>query len=128
MAEHVRSRSAVWSWGVCLLFQFLLFLPQAPAWAAVLALEDGPNRVTFETAALLARPDVTEVEIPADVAYHGPRRYRAVPLAALLSALPAPPGSTLETAALDGFAAQIPLALAMQTEPGVARAWLAIAG
>ena len=60
MAEHVRSRSSVWSWGVCLLFQVLLFLPQGPAWAAVLALEDGPHRVTFETAALLARPDVTE--------------------------------------------------------------------
>jgi hypothetical protein len=68
-------------------------------------MEDGPNRVTFETATLLARPDAAEIEIPADVAYHGPQRYRTVPLAALLSALPAPPGSTLETAALDGFAA-----------------------
>src|SRR3954467_12373192 len=114
MAEHVRSRSSVWSWGVCLLFQVLLFLPQGPAWAAVLALEDGPNRVTFEAAALLARPDVTEVEIPADGAYHGPPPYPPGPLAALLSALPAPLGSTLETAALDEFAAQIPLALAMQ--------------
>src|SRR4051812_26153996 len=36
------------------------------------------------------------------------------------------PHSTLETAALDGFAAQIPLALATQTEPSTARAWLAI--
>jgi mono/diheme cytochrome c family protein len=126
MAEHVRSRSAVWSWGVCLLFQVLLFLPQGPAWAAVLALEDGPNRVTFETAALLARPDAVEIEIPSDVAYHGPQRYRAVPLAAVLSALPAPLGSALEAIALDGFAAQIPLALATQTDPRLARAWLAI--
>jgi mono/diheme cytochrome c family protein len=111
---------------VCLLFQVLLFLHQAPAWAAVLTLEDGPHWVTFETDALLARPDVAEIAIPADVAYRGPRRYRAVPLAAVLSALPAPPDSTLETAALDGFAAQIPLALATQTQPGVAQAWLAI--
>src|SRR3954453_14225915 len=29
------------------------------------------------------------------MSHHGPRRYRAVPLAAVLSALPAPPDSTL---------------------------------
>src|SRR5215212_7695316 len=115
MPMTTRSRSAVWSWGVCLLFQVLLFLHQAPAWAAVLALEDGPHRVTFETAALLARSDAAEIAIPADVAYHGPRPYHAVPLAVVLSALLAPPGSTLEAIALDRFAAQIPLALATQT-------------
>src|SRR3954470_8842497 len=38
----------------------------APAWAATLTLEDGQNRLTFDSAALLARPDATEVEISAD--------------------------------------------------------------
>jgi mono/diheme cytochrome c family protein len=66
------------------------------------------------------------IEVPADNSYGGARRYRAVPLAAVLSALPSPPGSELEAAATDGFAAQIPLALALQAQPGAARAWLAI--
>jgi mono/diheme cytochrome c family protein len=104
----------------------LLSMFNAPAWAATLTLEDGQNRLTFDSASLLARPDAIEVEIPADNGYGHPRRYRAVPLAAVLSALPPPPGSELEAAATDGFAAQIPLALAMQAEPGTARAWLAI--
>ena len=97
--------------------------------AATLTLEDGPNRVAFDTQALLARPDAAEVEVPADVSYRGgPRRYRAVPLAALLTALPAPPppGGALEAVATDGFVAQIPLALATQTAAGAARAWVAV--
>src|SRR4051812_22230042 len=104
----------------------LLLMFYAPAWAATLTLEGGQSRLTFDSAALLARPDATEVEISANDVYGHPRRYRAVPLAAVLSALPPPPGSELEAAATDGFAAQIPLALAMQAEPGSARAWLAI--
>lgn len=100
------------------------------ALAATLTLGDGPDRIAFDTESLLARPDAAEVEIPADVGYGGaPRRYRAVPLAALLAGLPGgprPPGGALEGAATDGFVAQIPLALAMQTGPGGARAWLAV--
>ncbi len=97
--------------------------------AATLTLEDGPNRVALDTEALLARPDAAVVEVPADVGYRGaPRRYRAVPLAALLTALPAPPppGGALEAVATDGFVAQIPLALATQAAPGAARAWVAV--
>jgi mono/diheme cytochrome c family protein len=123
---HAHSRFAVQGWVTGFLCQVLLLLHQAPAWAATLTLEDGPNRITYETAALLARSDATEIEIPADVAYKLPRRYRAVPLAAVLSVLPAQPGSALEAVATDGFAAQIPLALATQAQPSVARAWLAI--
>jgi mono/diheme cytochrome c family protein len=111
---------------------FLLSLP--PGWggalAATLTLGDGPDRIALDTAALLARPDAAEIEIPADVGYGGaPRRYRAVPLSALLAALPGgppPPGGVLEAAATDGFVAQIPLALATQTVPGAARAWVAV--
>ena len=112
----------------CVVAALLLFspLPAAVALGATLTLEDGRDRLTFDTAALLARPDAAEIEIPADVAYHVPRRYRAVPLAALLASLSAPPDSALEAAATDGFAAHIPLSLALGTAPGAARAWLAI--
>ena len=126
MPALVHSQSSFRGWVAGILFQMLALLLPRPTWAAALTLEDGPNRIIYETASLLARPDSLEIDIPADGAYHSPRRYRAVPLAALLSALAAPPGSELEAAATDGFAAQIPLARALQTGTGSARAWLAI--
>src|SRR5918994_1941051 len=126
MPMHARSRFAVQGWVAGILCQVLFLLHQAPAWAATLTLEEGPNRITYETAALLARSDATEIEIPADVAYQRPRRYRAVPLAAVLSVLPVPPGSALEAVAPGGLAGQIPLALATRTQSSVARAWLAV--
>lgn len=104
----------------------LWLLPSGQGRAATLTLEAGQNRVAFETAALLARGETTDIEIPADNGYGQRRRYRALPLAAVLSALPPPPGSQLEAVATDGFAAQIPLALAMEAGPDAARAWLAI--
>jgi len=105
----------------------LLLLSLMPGAAAMLTLENGRDRLSFDTAALLARADVADVEIVADIAYHGPRRYRAVPLSRLLAALPAPSHSAaLEAAAIDGFAAQIPLSLAAGTAPVGAQAWLAI--
>ncbi|MBU8538912.1 c-type cytochrome [Falsiroseomonas tokyonensis] len=97
------------------------------ATAANLTLDDGTRRVELDTAALLARPDRAEVAIERDNAYRGPMRYQAVPLSALLQDFPATdPEATLEAAATDGFAAQIPLATARATGPGAARAWLAI--
>ena len=116
----------LWIARCCLISTTLLLMPYAVASTAVLTLEDGQNRLVFETSALLARADATEIEIPVDNAYGRARRYRAVPLAALLSAFPPPPGSELEAAATDGFAAQMPLSLATETTPGTARAWLAI--
>ncbi|MBR0672644.1 cytochrome c [Roseomonas soli] len=113
--------------GVLLLV--LAVLASVAARAANLTLEDGAGRITVETAALLARPDVTEIEIPADVGYGGtPRRYRAVPLAAVVALLPgAPPaGGVIEAQATDGFAAQMPLDLVLRAASGGARAWLAI--
>ena len=104
-----------------------VWLTPSPALTATLTLEEGQNRLAFDTEALLARPDLAEIEVPADVGYHAPRHYRAVPLSALLAALPAPPpGDVLEAVANDGFVAQIPLVLALQTAAGAARAWLAV--
>src|SRR4051812_28578906 len=54
----------------------LLLTFYAPVWAATLTLEDGQSRLTFDSAALLARPDATEVEISADDVYRHSRRSR----------------------------------------------------
>jgi len=74
----------------------------------------------------LARPEVTSVEIANDVAYGKAMRFRAIPVAVLLSGLSAPADSVIETVALDGFAAQLPLDLVTNTDPANAVAWLAI--
>src|SRR5262249_12897050 len=50
----------------------------------------------------------------------------AIPLAALLADLKPPPDSVLETVALDGFAAQLPLDLVANTDASKAVAWLAV--
>jgi mono/diheme cytochrome c family protein len=98
-----------------------------PASAADLTIHDGTREIVVDTAALLARPDRAEVVIERDVAYGGGSRYQAVPLSRLLASFPGEdPGATLEAAALDGFAAQIPLAVVRGTGPNAARAWLAI--
>ena len=80
----------------------------------------------FTRDALLARPDVAGVEVPNDVAYGKPMRFRAVPLAALLAGLHLPADSVIETVALDGFAAQLPLDLVTNTDPAKPVAWLAV--
>ena len=53
-------------------------------------------------------------------------RFRAIPLAALLAPFRAPEGSVIESVALDGFAAHIPLDLVMNADPAKPVAWLAI--
>jgi mono/diheme cytochrome c family protein len=76
--------------------------------------------------ALLARSDAVTVEIPDDVAYGRPMRYRAVPLAALLPADLEPSGISLEAVATDGFAAQLPAELVLGLGDKGAAAFLAI--
>lgn len=92
--------------------------------AAELKLEFGGETRQYSTAELLARPDVRELDIPADVAYQRDMRFRAVPLAALLEGLPA--DATLQVVALDGFAAETLAAPLLNTDAERARAWLAI--
>jgi len=108
---------------VALSFIFLA-LPGALA-DPVLDVAIGGETRHFARDALLARPDVTTVEIANDVAYGKTMRFRAIPLAALLAGLNAP-DSVIETVALDGFAAQLPLDLVTNTDPAKAVAWLAI--
>ncbi len=52
--------------------------------------------------------------------------YRAVPVASLLAGLGFPPGSVIEAVAIDGFVAQIPLDLMLNTDPDKAVGWVAI--
>ena len=52
--------------------------------------------------------------------------YRAVPVASLLEGMTLPPNSVIEAIALDGFIAQLPLDLALNTDESKAVAWLAI--
>jgi mono/diheme cytochrome c family protein len=81
----------------------------------------------FTASELLARPDATELAVADDVAYRGAARYRAVPLLALLSELPADSRSdTLESRAADGFVAQIPLSLLRKASTGGAVPWIAV--
>ena len=75
---------------------------------------------------LLLRADVANVDVAGDVAYGKAMSYRAVPLAALLAGLDLPADSVIESVALDGFAAQLPLDLLTNTDPAKAVAWLAI--
>lgn len=104
----------------------LVLTVAASGWtvAADLRLQLGEQIREYSSDDLLARPDVRELEIPADVAYQRNMRFLAVPLAALLQEMPA--DATLQVVALDGFAAEILAEPLLNTDPARARAWLAI--
>lgn len=102
-------------------FWLILALIQ-PAVAAELKIQVGADAVTWTTQRLLQRSDVRTVDVPADVAFHRPMQYRAVPLNALLTGIT--DADHLQFVASDGFAAGIPAALLLH--PHGSRAWLAI--
>jgi mono/diheme cytochrome c family protein len=104
----------------------LLFMSTVASADPALDIAIGGVARHFERDALLARPDVVTVPVPNDVAYGKPMTFRAIPLAALLAEFQPPPDSVLETIALDGFAAQLPLDLVANADPAKAVAWLAI--
>jgi mono/diheme cytochrome c family protein len=105
---------------LCLL-ALCLALPW-PATAAELKIDLGHGVATYRTETLLRRPDLRTISVPADVAFHRPMHYRAVPLAALLGGLGA--DDNLQFVASDGFAAEIPAALLLNKQGS--EAWLAI--
>jgi mono/diheme cytochrome c family protein len=105
---------------------FLLLALQGASADPVLDVAIGGETRQFTRDALLMRPDVASVEIANDVAYGKAMHFRAVPLAALLSGFSLPADSVIETVALDGFAAHLPIDLATNTDPAKAIAWLAI--
>ena len=116
-----------WAWRFLIIILSCLLLGSKDASAeAVLDVVIGGNTRHFARDALLARPDVAKVEVANDIAYGKAMSYRAVPLAALLAGLDPPADSVIESVAVDGFAAQLPLDLIINTDPAKPVAWLAI--
>lgn len=105
-----------------------LVLLSAAALAAepTLQIDVGGEKRSFTRDAMLASPAAATLEVPKDSTYGGPMTYRAVPVSALLKGLNFPPDSVIEAVATDGFAAQIPLNLLLNTDAGKSMAWLAI--
>ena len=101
---------------------FLLPVRAGQAADPDLTISAGGATTHFTAAALLARPDAASIDVPHDVAYGRAMTWRAVPLAALLAALPTDPADTLEARATDGFVSQIPRALLTAG----ATAWIAV--
>jgi len=81
---------------------------------------------SFTRGELLVRPDATTIEVVRDVTYRVPMTYRAVPVASLLAGMTLPPDSVIEAVTLDGFIAQLPPDLVLNTNKSKAVAWLAI--
>ncbi|MBF7731421.1 c-type cytochrome [Pseudomonas sp. N040] len=102
-----------------LLLYLLLGLPVN---AAELKIELGDHTRIWSTAELLGLPQAQLIEIPADVGYRRPMRYRAVPLRTLLPGVGA--DQHVQAVAMDGFVAELPAAPLLQEEGSVA--WLAI--
>jgi mono/diheme cytochrome c family protein len=105
-----------------------LLLPSSVAQAAepsVTVTVGGETR-EFTRDQLLARPDATTIEVAKDITYRVPMTYRAVPVASLLAGMTLPADSVIEAVALDGFVAQLPPDLVLNTDPSKAVAWLAI--
>ncbi len=107
-----------------LLILMLTGLAAAPAVAvaAALVVTAGGATRQFTDSALLASPDAATVVVPHDPSYRAAMTYRAVPLRALLSALPPDAADTIEARASDGFVAHLPRALI----EGAAVAWVAV--
>jgi mono/diheme cytochrome c family protein len=97
---------------------------QAPSNTVVLTSGGAP--LTGNAAKLLAREDLTTLEVPDDVSYHHLARYQAVPMADLLSEAGVKVTTILQVKAADGFAAEIPLSLLTRRDPSSPRAYLAI--
>jgi mono/diheme cytochrome c family protein len=105
----------------------LLLSPSSGLANPVLDIVIGGQTRHFGRDELLHRPDVARVSVGNDVAYGKAMTYLAVPMAALLAGFNPPPvNAVIESTALDGFAAQLPLGLLTNTDSAKAVAWLAI--
>jgi mono/diheme cytochrome c family protein len=109
---------------LCLLLVLLAGLagPSAMTAPPALVVSAGGATRQFTRDELLARHDSTTLVVSNDPAYGGAVSYRAVPLRALLAALPPNAGNTIQARATDGFVAEIPCELI----DGIATAWIAV--
>ena len=104
----------------------LFLVSKASAADAVLDVVMGGQARHFSRDELLRRADVARVKIGNDIAYRKAMEYQAVPVAALLEGLNPPAHGVIEAVAVDGFAAQLPVDLLVNTDPNKPIAWLAI--
>jgi mono/diheme cytochrome c family protein len=105
----------------------LLLLPGlARADEPTLAITIGNATRSFTRRELLARSDAATIQVTRDVAYRAPMTYRAVPVASLLAGTTLPADNVIEAVALNGFVAQLPPDLLLNTDESKAVAWLAI--
>lgn len=102
------------AWLLCAVGNF------AHAAEPVLELSFSKQQQRLARADLLRHPDVRTIEVPADVAYKQPMKYRALPLLSILRDVR--DVDILQFKAEDGFVANIPTALLS----GGAQPWLAI--
>jgi len=109
---------------LCPLAVLLAGVAGGPAVAAepVVVVTAGGATRQFTSDELLAWLDVATLAVQHDGGYGRPMSYRAVPLRALLSALPPDAADTIEARATDGFVAQLPRALI----EGAAVPWVAV--
>jgi mono/diheme cytochrome c family protein len=109
---------------ICLLLVLCVSLagPAAKSAPPTLIVSAGGTARQFTRAELLARHDATTLAVTNDPAYGGTMSYRAVPLRALLAALPPDPGDTIQARATDGFVAELPRTLI----DGMATPWIAV--
>jgi hypothetical protein len=84
----------------------------------------GSDTRSFTRGELLLRSDATTIEVVRDITYHMPMTYRAVPVASLLAGMTFPPDSVIEAVAVDGFIAQLPPDLVLNTDESKAVACL----
>jgi mono/diheme cytochrome c family protein len=104
-----------------ILFASLAVAPPAAA-APVLMVTSGSATRQFTADELRAWPTAATIAVPRDPAYGGAISFRAVPLRALLAALPPDTADTVQARAIDGFVAEIPRAVI----EGAAVPWIAI--
>jgi mono/diheme cytochrome c family protein len=109
-----------------LLLAFLLLPGLARAGEPTVTVSVGKDTRSFTRSELLARPDATTIQVLRDIAYRGPMTYRAVPVATLFAGMTIPHDSVIEAVALNGFVAQLPPDLLLETDESKAVAWLAI--
>ena len=109
-----------------ILFCFLLLSGFAPADEPTITVTVGRDTRSFTRGELLARPDASTIQVTRDVTYRMPMTYRAVPVASLLAGMTLPPDTVVEAVALNGFVAQLPPDLLLNTDGRKAVAWLAI--
>jgi mono/diheme cytochrome c family protein len=105
---------------------FLALAGLAQADEPTITVTVGNDTRSFTRGELLARSDATTIAVVRDVTYRVPMTYRAVPVASLLAGMRLPPDSVIEAVTLDGFIAQLPPDLILNTDEGKAVAWLAI--